>query len=315
MPPGKTLVTGCAGLIGHDLVPELIRIHGAENVIASDLRQPSGFGCEMAALDVTDAAALKKLVSDHNVTTIHHLAGLLSAGSEANPALGWKVNFEGLRTVLEAARESNLRVFWPSSIAAFGETTPKHDVPQRTVLEPSTIYGVAKVSGELMCQYYFQKYGVDVRSLRYPGILGWKGEPGDGTTEYAIHIFYAALRDGAYECFLGPDARLPMMFIDDTIRGTIELMDADPDRLTVRTSYNFTAASFTPAEIAAEIAKRMDFKITYNPDPVKQEIAESWPQTIDDSDAQHDWDWKPQFGLPEIVDTMLAKVGEKLSAD
>ena len=310
----KILVTGAFGLVGSELVPALQEKFGAENVIsiARQTMDPSFKGIVEKG-DVTDSVLLKQLIEKHQITEIYHLAGLLSAGGEKNPELAWDVNVNGLRHVLELAREYSLRVFWPSSIAAFGPTTPKHDVPQHTSLEPTSMYGVTKVSGELLCQYYHHRYGVDVRSLRYPGLNGWKAAPGDGTTEYAIHIFYAALRENEYTCFLKPDATLPMMYLDDAVRGTIDLMEAPAEDLTVWTSYNFSAVSFSPAELAQELQKLSPgFVMKYAPD-FRQAIAESWPQTIDDSAARKDWGWKHTFGLSEMADELYARIGEKIA--
>jgi nucleoside-diphosphate-sugar epimerase len=312
----KILVTGAFGLVGSELVPALQEKFGADNVIsvARQTIDPSFSGIVEKG-DVTDKGFLREVVEKHQITEMYHLAGLLSAGGEKNPELAWDVNVNGLRHVLELAREYNLRVFWPSSIAAFGPTTPKHDVPQHTSLEPTSMYGITKVSGELLCQYYHHRYGVDVRSLRYPGLNGWKAAPGDGTTEYAIHIFYAALRENKYTCFLKPDATLPMMYLDDAVRGTIDLMEAPAENITVRTSYNFSAVSFNPAQLAQEL-KRLSpgFEINYEPD-FRQAIAESWPQTIDDSIARKDWGWKHTFGLAEMADELYARIGEKIASE
>ena len=240
------------------------------------------------------------------------MAGILSVGSEKNPPLAWDVNLNGLRNVLEVAKDQKVKVFWPSSIAAFGPTTPRENTPQHTSLEPTTIYGVAKVAGELLGQYYFNKYGVDIRSLRYPGLLGWKSDPGAGTTEYAIHIFYAALREGKYINPLKPDTYLPMMYMDDAIKGTIDLMDADPAKLTVRTSYNFSGFSFSPAELVEEIKRLIpNFTIEYQPNE-SQAIADSWPTSIDDSVSQADWGWKPSFGLHDMTEDMMKNLRVKL---
>lgn len=309
----KILVTGAFGLVGSELVPALQAKYGKDNCVAlaRETADPNFEGI-LERGDVIDAAELKKLIEKYKITEIYHLAGLLSAGGEKNPELAWNVNVNGLRNVLELAREYNLKVFWPSSIAAFGQTTPKKNVPQHTVLEPQTIYGVTKVAGELLCQYYYNRYKVDVRSLRYPGLNGWKAAPGDGTTEYAIHIFYGAIKDNAYTCFLKSDARLPMMYLDDAIRGTIQLMETDPEKISIRTSYNFGAISFTPAELVAEIEKLSPgFKITYEPD-FRQKIAESWPQTIDDSTARADWGWKEEFDLANMAKALFDNISIKL---
>lgn len=309
----KILVTGAFGLVGSDLVLQLQQKHGVDNVIALGRQTiDNNFQGILEQGDVRDYAAMENLIKKYDVGTIYHLAGLLSVGGEKQPDLAWDVNVNGLKNILDLAKEHQLKVFWPSSIAAFGPTTPKQDVPQHTSLEPSTIYGVSKVAGELMCQYYFNRYGVDVRSLRYPGLNGYKAAPGNGTTEYAIHIFYGLIQNNAYECFLKEDARLPMMYMDDAIKGTIALMEAPSEKISVRTSYNFSAISFTPAELVAEIKKiSPDFKITYQPD-ARQQIAESWPQTIDDSRAREDWGWKEEFDLNKMTKALYEGVKAKL---
>lgn len=311
----KILVTGAFGLVGSELVPALQQKYGTENVIALARKtvDPTFSGI-METGDVTDEGLLSSLVEKHSIDQIYHLAGLLSAGGEKDPDRAWEVNLNGLRTVLELAREKNLKVFWPSSIAVFGPTTPKHDVPQHTSLEPTSMYGITKLSGELLCQYYHQRYGVDVRSLRYPGLNGWRAAPGDGTTEYAIHIFYGAVKDNRYSCFLNPQTNLPMMYLDDAIRGTMELMAAPAENITVWTSYNFGAVSFTPSELAAEVTKLSPgFEISYEPD-FRQQIADSWPQTIDDSRAREDWGWKPEFGTAEMAKQLYDNIKAKLES-
>jgi nucleoside-diphosphate-sugar epimerase len=309
----RVLVTGAFGLVGSELVPALQEKYGLQQVVAlaRETVDPN-FNGILEKGDVTDPGLLSHLVERYQITQIYHLAGLLSAGGEKNPDLAWNVNVNGLRAVLELAKEKQLKVFWPSSIAVFGPSTPKENVPQHTSLEPTSMYGVTKVAGELLCQYYHQRYGVDVRSLRYPGLNGWKAAPGDGTTEYAIHIFYGAVRDNRYECFLKADTRLPMTYLDDAIRGTIELMEAPAERISIRTSYNFTAISFTPEELAAEV-KRLSpgFEITYKPD-FRQQIAASWPETIDDLQAKTDWGWQPRYELAEMADELFLHIREKL---
>lgn len=308
-------MTGAFGLVGTELVEALQKKYGKENVIAAaHSKKPENFDGILEEVDVSDKGKLEEIVNKYEIEAIYHLAGLLSVGGEKNPDLAWKVNLDGLKNVLDVARDRKIKVFWPSSIAAFGLTTPRESTPQHTVLEPTTIYGVTKVAGELLCQYYFNRYGVDVRSLRYPGLNGWKAEPGDGTTEYAIHIFYAAIKDGKYICPLKPDTRLPMMYLDDAINGTIKLMEVDPDSLTVRTSYNFSGISFTPVELAAEIKKLMpEFEIAYEPNHT-QAIADSWPQTIDDSEAREDWGWQPEYDLPKMTQSLMENIRKKLGA-
>ncbi len=309
---GKILVTGAFGLVGTELVDALKEKYGKENVVATDVRSHGDFDGISDELDVTKKEQIEENVKKYGIDTIYHLAGILSVGSEQNPPLAWEVNFNGLKNVLEVAKEHKLKVFWPSSIAAFGLTTPRENTPQHTSLEPTTIYGVAKVSGELLGQYYFNKYGVDFRSLRYPGLLGWKADPGAGTTEYAIHIFYAALKEGKYVNPLREDTRLPMMYLDDAIKGSIDLMEADPSKLSVRTSYNFSSFSFTPAELVAEIQKLIpSFTATYEPNE-SQAIADSWPTSIDDSAAREDWGWKPAYDLSGMTEEMIKNLRVKL---
>lgn len=312
----RILVTGAFGLVGSDLVPELQKRYGADNVIAMARETvDTGFDGILEKGDVRDADFVSNLVKKYDIGEVYHLAGLLSAGGEKQPDLAWEVNVNGLKHVLDLAKDLDLKVFWPSSIAAFGPTTPKLDVPQHTSLEPTTMYGVTKVTGELLCQYYALRYGVDVRSLRYPGLNGYKAKPGDGTTEYAIHIFYGLVKENFYECFLGPDARLPMMYMDDAIQGTLQLMEAPKENISVRTSYNFGAVSFTPEELYQEILKfAPDFKIEYKPDN-RQQIATSWPQTIDDSVARKDWGWQPKYGLAEMAKALYEGVKAKVASE
>lgn len=309
----RILVTGAFGLVGSDLVAELQKKHGTDNIIALGRQTiDNKFQGILEQGDVRDYATMENLVKKYEIGTIYHLAGLLSVGGEKQPNLAWDVNVNGLKNILDLAKDYQIKVFWPSSIAAFGPTTPKQNVPQHTSLEPTTIYGVSKVTGELLCQYYFKRYGVDVRSLRYPGLNGYKAAPGDGTTEYAIHIFYGLIKNNAYECFLKEDARLPMMYMDDAIKGTIALMEAPSEKISVRTSYNFAAISFTPAELVAEIKKiAPDFQVSYKPD-ARQQIAESWPQTIDDSRARQDWAWQEEFDLSKMTQALYEGVKAKL---
>jgi nucleoside-diphosphate-sugar epimerase len=313
----KILVTGASGQIGSDLVAALRERHGADGVIASDLHaaspDDSGDAVPYERLDVLDAARLRGIVERYDVGEIHHLASLLSATGEERPELCWRVNVEGLRNVLELARERGLRVFWPSSIAAFGPATPRYDTPQSTVLDPTTMYGVTKVSGELLCRYHAERWGVDVRSVRFPGIVSHGAPPGGGTTDYAVGIFYGALQEGRYTCFVRPETRLPMMYMPDAVRSVLDLMDADAAEITVRTSYNLTAMSFSAEELAEEIRRRIpEFEVTYEPD-FRQRIADSWPAVIDDSQARADWGWRPEYDLPAMVDDMLRSLAEKLS--
>jgi nucleoside-diphosphate-sugar epimerase len=298
----KILVTGASGLIGAELVPALEHKYASENVIVSDIRptsKPNGL-----VLDITNIEALESAIISRKIDTLYHLAGLLSAGSEKNPELAWRINLGGLKNVLDVGIRHKLKIFWPSSIAVFGPTTPKTNTPQHTILEPTTIYGVTKYAGELLCQYYHRTYGLDVRSLRYPGVNSPKGTPGDGTTEYAIWIFHKAIQDGRYECFLSKDTRLPMMYIDDAVGATLKLMEASRDKLKVDLAYNLTAVSFTPAQLASELKKLVDFEITYQPD-IRQKTADTWPETIDDSCARKDWGWQPKYDLPKMTQVMF----------
>lgn len=307
------LVTGAFGQIGSELVPALQCIYGKQSVIALGNKHiPPDFEGVVQRGALPDKSLLEGLVDKYQIDTIFHLVSLLSAKGEVDPAVTWDINMNSLRDVLDIAVSRKIRVFWPSSIAAFGPTTPRVNTPQRTVLEPTTMYGVTKTAGELLCQYYRARYGVDVRSVRYPGIISYKAEPGGGTTDYAVAIFYEALRSGTYTCFLGPGTRLPMMYMDDAIRATIQLMAAPTANLTVHTSYNLAAISFTPQELAAEIQKHIPLTVSYVPDH-RQSIADSWPQSIDDSTARADWGWSHEYDLARMVEIMIAKLREKLS--
>lgn len=308
------LVTGARGQIGSDLVRALRQQHGKEAVIATDLHEPGDDSQETGpyeVVDIQDRARLDAVAQQYNVDTIYHLASLLSARGEQAPDLAWDVNVGGLRNVLEIARENGLKVFWPSSIAVFGPTAPKH-APQQTVLEPTTMYGVTKVSGELLCSYYNRRYGVDVRSLRYPGLISHGTEPGGGTTDYAVEIFHAAIEHGEYTCFLEAGARLPMMYMPDAVRATIELMEASKDSISVRTGYNITAFSFSAEELSTAIEKHVEGFVTHYEPDFRQQIAESWPSSIDDSAARSDWGWKPEYTLEEMVSDMLTHLKERL---
>ncbi len=300
------LVTGANGQIGSVLVKALREKYGQSQVIATDIRA-SGAQDEgiFQTLDVLDARALAAAVERWQVTEVYHLAAILSAKGEQNPRQAWEINMNGLFNILEVARQYQLKVFFPSSIAVFGEHIERVMTPQLAVLAPTTVYGISKAAGENWCQYYFQKYGVDVRSVRYPGIIGYQSLPGGGTTDYAVDIFHVALRNEPFVCFLAEDATLPMMYMDDAIRATLALMEAPAERLSIRTSYNLAAMSFNPAEIAAEIRKHLpDFSIRYEPD-FRQQIAGGWPQSIDDSQARIDWGWQPAFDLARMTEDML----------
>lgn len=308
----KILVIGASGQIGVELTLALRKIYGNANVIASDLREQNplleGTG-PYVSLDVMNKEMLHVQVIRQGITQVYLLAAILSATGEKNPGLAWNLNMQGLLNVLDIAREEKLqKVYWPSSIAVFGPTSPKKDCPQQTIIEPITVYGISKYAGEFWCNYFHQRFDVDVRSLRYPGLISYKSAPGGGTTDYAVEIFHEALEEKKYECFLKEDTYLPMMYMPDAIRATIELMEAPAEKIAVRTSYNISSMSFSPKEIAAEIKKQIpDFKISYKPD-YRQPIAESWPQSIDDSVARKDWGWKEEFDLPAMVKDMLANL-------
>ena len=310
------LVTGARGQIGSDLVAELRARHSAERVIATDLQSAPGGGAGeegvYEALDVRDTGRFRELVERYEVREIYHLASLLSATGEQKPELSWEVNLDGLRNVLELARERAMRVFWPSSIAVFGPETPRVGTPQHTVLDPTTMYGITKVTGELLCRYYHERWGVDVRSVRFPGLISYNAPAGGGTTDYAVNIFYDALQSGEHMSFVGADTVLPMMYMPDAVRSILELMRTDTELVRVRTSYNLTAVSFSAAELAAEIRKHIPrFECRYAPD-YRQQIADSWPAVIDDAAAREQWGWRHEYGLPEIVADMLDKLGARI---
>jgi len=311
----RILVIGAAGQIGTELTVALREKYGIRNVVAGirkTLPSDEVKAGPVETLDATNKQEIEEVVKKYGVDTIFHMASLLSAAGEKNPELAWNTNMSGLKNVLDLAKELKLKVFWPSSIAAFGPDTPKTDTPNTTVMNPNTMYGVTKVAGELLCNYYFEKLGVDVRSLRYPGIISYKTLPGGGTTDYAVEIFYEALREGSYTCFLQSGTTLPMMYMPDAIKATIDLMEADGRKVKIRTSYNLAAISFSPAEIYAEIKKHIPgFKITYVPD-FRQKIADSWPQSIDDSMARRDWNWKHTYDLQKMTLDMLEKLKTKL---
>ena len=310
----RILVIGANGQIGNELVSALALQHGADNVIAADLGPCNPFAAaHYEAIDVLDRRLVARIIDTYGITQVYQLAALLSVTGEQAPLKAWSLNMDGLLNILEIARERNaagqpLRVFWPSSIAAFGPGTPQDNTPQQTVMDPTTIYGISKLAGERLCQYYFSKYGVDVRSIRYPGIISYKSPPGGGTTDYAIAIFHAALRDEPYECYLSANTTLPMIYMPDAIRATIALMDAPAERIAVRSSYNVAGLSFNPAQLAQEIGRqRPGFAITYAVD-ARQEIADTWPHSLDDTVARSDWDWQPRIALAALVTDMLANV-------
>ncbi|HSI57081.1 MAG TPA: NAD-dependent epimerase/dehydratase family protein [Ideonella sp.] len=307
----KVLIIGANGQIGTELAEALAARDGAASVVTSDLA-PQGRvpGVAHEALDVTDASALTAVVERHGITRIYHLAAALSARGEQHPMWAWDLNMKGLLNVLELARSHKLeRVFWPSSIAAFGPTTPRDQTPQKTIMEPTTVYGISKLAGEGWCNWYHRMHGVDVRSIRYPGLISYKTPPGGGTTDYAVEIFHEALKHRRYTSFLGAETALPMMYMPDAIRATLSLMDAPAEQVRERTSYNLGGISFTPAQIAAAIAQEIPgFEIAYAPD-FRQAIADSWPRSIDDSAARGDWGWQGEFGLQAMVRDMLHHLG------
>ncbi|WP_019504660.1 NAD-dependent epimerase/dehydratase family protein [Pleurocapsa sp. PCC 7319] len=312
----KILVTGSRGQVGSDLVATLRQQYREIRVVESGRRNFSDtinqeFIYEV--LDVTDSKRLSKIIEQYQVDTIYHLAGVLSAKGEQNPQLCWNVNVNGLRNILEAARSYQLKVFCPSSIAVFGANTPKFQTPQVTIESPSTIYGITKVTGELLCQYYADRFGVDVRSLRFPGIISYKTPPGGGTTDFAVEIFYQALQHGHYTCFVRPDTRLPMIYMPDAIAAILQLMEVEPTSITVRSSYNLAAISFSAAELVAEIQKYFpNFTCDYQPD-FRQAIADTWPAVIDDAQARQDWGWQHSYDLTAIVTDMLEHLSLKSS--
>lgn len=302
----KILIIGSNGQIGLELAENLRVRYGSENVVCSDVRRMDQQIEPFESLDVLDKDALYSIVKKHGITQIYLLAALLSATAEKNPKFAWDLNMNGLFHVLDMAKEGLIKkVYWPSSIAVFGPTTPRVMTPQYTVMEPNTIYGISKQAGERYCEYYHQKYGVDVRSIRYPGLIGWKSAPGGGTTDYAVHIYHEAIKHKTYECFLNEATTLPMMYMPDAIRATIELMEAPAEQVKIRSSYNVAGISFNPEEIAASIRRHIpEFTISYNPD-FRQAIANSWPQSINDSEARAHWGWKPQYDLDGMTDVML----------
>ena len=306
---GNKLVIGSSGQIGVELIEQLSKIHGPKKVIGSDIKPVLSNkveGVEYLLLDVLNKAKLLKVIKDYNISEVYLLAALLSAVAEKNVQLAWDLNMQGLFNVLELAKDKHIhKIFWPSSIAVFGPTSPKLNTPQTTILEPSTVYGISKMAGERWCEYYHNKYGVDVRSIRYPGLISYKSAPGGGTTDYAVDIFIQALKSKNYTCYLRNDAKLPMMYMSDAIRATIEIMEAPPSSIKIRSSYNLSGISFDPNEITNAIRREIpEFKIKYEPD-FRQQIAESWPNSVDDSCAKTDWKWENKVGLQEIVKKML----------
>lgn len=311
----RALVTGASGQIGSELVPLLRERYGSDQVIATAFPPESARNLPWHAdvLDVVDLPALTRTLKDSAADTVYHLGGILSANGESDPELAWRVNVQGLKNVLDAARTVGIsRVFWPSSIAVFGPDAPRLRAPQGAALNPTTMYGVTKVTGELLCNYYFLKYGLDTRCLRYPGIVSSETLPGGGTTDYAVGMFYAALRGETYTCFVSKDTVLPMMYMSDALRAAVQLMEADPESVSKHAGYNLSAVSFSAGELENEIRKRvLGFRVTYSPDS-RQKIADSWPASIDDSEARRDWGWKHEYGLGKMVDVMLSRLQARL---
>jgi nucleoside-diphosphate-sugar epimerase len=313
----KILITGALGQIGSELTNKLVEQFGAENVIATDIATPDKnhtTAGHYEVMDVYNTALVQKIVKDYQITTVYHLASLLSGTSEKNPQFAWKLNVEPLLNFLEMAKEGILqKIFWPSSIAVFGRGIPKENVEQEAVLNPSTVYGISKLAGEKWCEYYHEKFGVDVRSIRYPGLISWKTPAGGGTTDYAVEIYYKAVEDGKYTSFISENTAMPMLYMDDAIDATLQLMSVPAENISVRTSYNLGGMSFTPKELAQEITKHIsNFTIDYAPD-FRQEIADSWPASIDDSMAKKDWGLHYEFGVQEMTTVMLQNLEKKLS--
>ena len=309
------LILGACGQIGTELTMTLREKHGNENVIASDIRESSDPLMESGPfelLDATDYEAVENVVMYYEIEEVYLMAAMLSATAEKFPMRAWNLNMNSLFNVLNLGKEKKIsKIFWPSSIAVFGPNTPKKETPQNTLMEPSTVYGISKQSGERWCEYYFKKYGVDVRSVRYPGLISWKTLPGGGTTDYAVEIYHKALEKGQYNCFLSAETELPMMFMDDAIRATISLMESPENHISIRSSYNLAAMSFTPNQMAKSIKTHLpEFEINYSPD-FRQQIADSWPSSIDDSKARQDWGWRHEYGLNETTKTMLENLGRK----
>ena len=314
----KILVIGAAGQIGTDLTLELRNRLGGDQVVASDIKlapQDIMDGGPFVKLDAMDKKKLEGIIDEYGITEIYHLAAILSGNAEKNPKWAWDLNMNSLFNVLDVSRAKGIaKIFWPSSMGAFGPTTPEWDTPQITIMEPTTVYGISKLAGERWVEYYHRKYGMDIRSLRYPGLISYKTEAGGGTTDYAVEIFYQAIKCGKYECFLSEDMALPMMFMDDAVEATIQLMEAPAGQIQVRSSYNLGGISFTPKQLAEEIRKYIpELEVTYKPD-FRQEIAESWPRRISDEAAQKDWGWQQQYDLEKMTRVMIEKIREKMQS-
>ena len=306
------LIIGANGQLGSVLSKELQKIHGKDNVIASDVYSSSTFDGVFEIIDATDIKAIENIVNKYAVNQIYHLAAILSAKGEKNPLRTWDLNMKMMLNVFEVSRTNNIKkVFFPSSIAVFGDKAPLENTPQSAILNPETVYGMSKVAGENWAQYYFNKYGLDIRSIRYPGVIGYQSMPGGGTTDYAVDIYHSAVKQEKYSCFLNPETKLPMIFMDDAIRSTVELMQAAKENIKTRTSYNLGSMSFSPSEIIAEIQKLYpNFKVEYNAD-FRQKIADKWPKSINDNEARKDWNWKPKYDLKSMTLVMLEKLEEK----
>ncbi len=305
----RILVLGASGQIGTELTQKLREFYGNSNVVASDIKLCTFEMMDIGPfeiIDATDKETILSVIKKYNINQVYLLAAMLSATAEKFPQKAWNLNMNSLLAVLELAKEKHIQqIYWPSSIAVFGPTTPKNNTPQKTIMEPSTVYGISKLAGEFWCNYYHEKFGVDVRSLRYPGIISWKTKPGGGTTDYAVDIYFKAVEEKKFTCFLSENTRLPMMYMEDAVNATIQLMEANPANIKIRTSYNLSAIDFTPKEIAAEIKKQIpDFTIDYAQDS-RQQIADSWPSSIDDSEARNDWNWKHEFDLQRMTFKML----------
>jgi len=315
----QILVTGAVGQIGSELVTALRKHYGDDKVVATDIRMPTDKdlrdGGPFEFLDVLDPNHITRVMQIYDIGTMYHLAAVLSAIGESRPNVAWTINVNGLYNILEAARQYQCSLFFPSSIGAFGKLTPPDNTPQDTIQRPDTIYGVTKVAGELICDYYHKRFNVDTRGVRFPGLISYVAEPGGGTTDYAVEIFYEAYKHKKYTCYLKDDTYLDMMYMPDALRAMIELMEADGSKLKHRNAFNITAMNFTPEQIAAEIRKHIpEFEISYEVDPVRQEIADSWPNYMDDTAAREEWGWKPEYDLTTMTNDMLAKIPEKAAA-
>ncbi|MEP1096683.1 MAG: NAD-dependent epimerase/dehydratase family protein [Cyclobacteriaceae bacterium] len=313
----KILIIGACGQLGTELTIKLRELKGKENVVATDLRGPVDLIADgpFENLDIMDRENFHTILEKYQIKEVYHLAAVLSAKGEQDPQFAWRLNMDSLMTVLEAGKDKLEKVYWPSSIAVFGPGTPRENTPQDTIMDPNTVYGISKLAGERWCEYYHGKYGVDVRSLRYPGLIGYKALPGGGTTDYAVDIFHKAIAGSSFECYLEENTMLPMMYMDDAVKATIDLMESPVEDVKIRSSYNLAAMSFAPAQIAEEIQKHYPtFEVSYKPD-FRQKIADSWPSTIDDSAARAHWGWKNNFGLSELVETMLTHLKGEMVFD